>query len=147
MRDTGTNLLELRQGAAEFGLNTRVIKATPETLASCPLPAIGHWEEQVGVSGHYVVIVSTKEDWVEYIDGTTAIRDYLPMNEFKTRWTGHLLVVQDSALWWRWLYVSASLLALIPLGTALWWQWRGNRPPTPVPSPTLPAPTSPGDVA
>jgi hypothetical protein len=143
VRKTGTNLAEMRQCAGEFGLNSQVIKATPDMLASCPLPAIAHWEEEVGVSGHYVVLLSTKEDWVEIIDGTTGVRDYLTLVDFRKKWSGYLLVVQGP-LWWRWLYLAAGVLGVIPLGLGLWWRCRGNPPEQPSPSPA-PAPATPAN--
>jgi len=136
----GTSLAEMRRCAAEFGLNTEVVKATPDALSSCPLPAIAHCEEQVG-SGHYVVVLSTKEDWVEFVDGTTGVRDYSPMTDFRKRWSGYLLVVQGG-LWWRWLYLAAGLLGLVPLGLGLWWRWRSHPSEQP-PASAAPAAATP----
>jgi Peptidase C39 family len=111
----GSSLKELRDCARLFGADTKVLRLTPEALRACPLPVIAHCEEEKGVTGHYVVVVGISGDnQVEYIDGTTAVTDVLPMSEFRKKWTGHVLCCASDA-WWNRLLPAAAFLAAVGL--------------------------------
>lgn len=106
--ESGTTLLELQRGAERFGLSLVAGKGTPEDLATCPLPAIAHFEEELGKTGHYVVVTECHPDSICFIDGTTAMRHEVTIPEFQRRWTGYLLVprqiepypIAPATLWW-----------------------------------------------
>jgi ABC-type bacteriocin/lantibiotic exporter with double-glycine peptidase domain len=99
----GANLRDMRRCAAALGLKTRVVKATPETLQVCPLPAIAHTEEEKGVTGHYVVLISVGRDEVEVIDGTLGTALLIPKAKFFKEWTGYLLILDRPTPWGSWM--------------------------------------------
>jgi hypothetical protein len=146
VREKGTSLAEMRDCASEIGLPCRVFKTTPDVLNRCALPVIAHWEEQRGITGHYVLVVAVKDGWVEYIDGTTAITDVLPMTEFRKRWSGYLLVPQEGKGWLWWVYLAAAVLGPLSLGLALWSRRRGRPAVTPSVTPRPPETVSSAGV-
>jgi hypothetical protein len=114
--EKGARLTDMRDCAASFGVEAQVVKATPASLAACPLPAIAHCEEEHQTTGHYVVVVGLTPDEVEYIDGTTGNSTTAPMAEFSKRWTGHLLLLQAPPRWrplfWTAVGLGAAITAL-----------------------------------
>lgn len=114
--DKGARLTDLRDCAASFGVEAQVVRATPASLAACPLPAIAHCEEERQITGHYVVVVGLTPDGVEYIDGTNGNSCTAPMAEFSKKWTGHLLLLQAPPRWrplfWTAVGLGAAITAL-----------------------------------
>jgi Peptidase C39 family len=105
----GTSLADLHRYTRSLGLATRIVKTTPEKLGRYALPAIAHQEEELGNTGHYVIITGLGPDRVELIDGTSAILMTQPMSEFRKRWTGYLLVV-DTPSRWGWAFPATATL-------------------------------------
>jgi len=83
-------------------MDARVVKAAPETLKQCPLPAIAHCEEEKAVTGHYVVLISVGPLNVEVIDGTTGRLLLVPKVKFCKDWTGYLLISESPRPWGSW---------------------------------------------
>ena len=120
--ENGANLADIRRCATSLGLATEVVKATPEYLARCCLPAIVHMEPEdtSGTMGHFVVLTVVGPDKVELIDGTTAIVDVIPRDKFNKQWSGFLLITGTpdggpSQI----LYAGAALLGALSLGLAI----------------------------
>lgn len=119
--EDGTSLLELQRGAESFGLPLTGVRAKPQDLATCPLPAIAHFEEELGTTGHYVVVTEFHPGSVCIIDGTTAMRQEMALPEFQRRWTGYLLLprqagsyrLTSAALWLLVSGVALSVVAII----------------------------------
>jgi ABC-type bacteriocin/lantibiotic exporter with double-glycine peptidase domain len=105
----GTSLADIRRYLMSLGLATRIVKTTPEKLGRYALPAIAHLEEELGSTGHYVIITGLGPDWVELIDGTSAILMTQTMSEFRKRWSGYLLVV-DTPSRWGWVFPTTAAL-------------------------------------
>ena len=123
----GANLADMRRGAERYGLAADVVKATPEYLKRCPLPAVAHVEPENGggTRGHYVVVTAAGSENVELIDGTTAMADVVPWAKFGKQWSGYLLVTRTSARGVSRLAVCAVLLGTVTVGLALvTWYYR-----------------------
>jgi ABC-type bacteriocin/lantibiotic exporter with double-glycine peptidase domain len=119
----GTSMIELVKSSRQLGLNAQVVRATPRSLRSCSLPVIAHYEEEVGTSGHYVVVTATTTDEIQVIDGTTAALRNMPIADFQTRWSGHLIVFETDP-WWQLLFPAVALLGVITVCLAVWCQYR-----------------------
>jgi hypothetical protein len=132
----GTNIADVRRCAASFGLSTKVIKASPEALGDCPLPAIGHIEEERGSTGHFVVITAVGPQGVELIDGTTALLSDLSLSDFRKRWSGYLLVV-DGGRRWRWVFPALAVAGAVTIALGVVASGRRAKPaPTTPPEET-----------
>lgn len=91
----GTNAWGLIKAAEKMGMTAKGVKATPESLAEIPLPAIAH----VIVKGklqHYVVIYKITAAHVEKMDPGTGKLEKQPIEEFKKEWTGVLILLSPS---------------------------------------------------
>jgi hypothetical protein len=140
----GSNLTALRDCAAAYGLRTRVVKATPETLARSPLPAIAHCDEE-RTTGHYVVVLGiTGQDNVHIIDGTTAVVSTQSLSDFRKIWSGYLLVA-DKRPWWGALFPVALGLGIVS-GCLAVWDWSRRRHAGTRSSPQTGLPDTPGEA-
>lgn len=119
--DAGSNLADVRRCAESLGLRCKIVKASPESLPRLPLPAIAHMEEERAVTGHYVLVVATSTESIESIDGTSAAMTVSSMGDFRKRWTGHLLVIDQPPLW-RAMLPIPIILGLVSILVALWMQ-------------------------
>jgi ABC-type bacteriocin/lantibiotic exporter with double-glycine peptidase domain len=123
-RPQGNSLTELRDVITESGLPTKVVKLTPAHLRMAPLPLIAHFEEELGVTGHYVVVTAATDQVVEFIDGTTAMVTQQQTSEFRKNWTGYALIV-DQRRYPATIYVFVALAAaMLALFSLLWLQKR-----------------------
>jgi ABC-type bacteriocin/lantibiotic exporter with double-glycine peptidase domain len=111
---SGSSLADMRRCTEPFGVRTTVLKLTPEDLPNCPVPAILHCEEEKAVTGHYVILLAATSDEVEYVDGTTAIIDVMPMSEFRKNWSGFVLVPEERP-WWSPLLPATAVLGILSL--------------------------------
>jgi hypothetical protein len=106
--DDGSSSAELRDCSRRFGVEASIYQAGPQSLLRAPLPLIAHWEEERG-TGHYVVVIASNADGVQFVDGTTAAIRVLPWPEFEKRWSGYVLVFQERPWWWPLVPVAAAL--------------------------------------
>jgi len=87
----GASLRGLAAAAESIGFSTRPVKASLEKLAQQSLPAVVHWEGK-----HYIVVYKITRDRV--IVGDPAIgQRHLTHAQFKTGWTGYVLLLQPTA--------------------------------------------------
>jgi ABC-type bacteriocin/lantibiotic exporter with double-glycine peptidase domain len=115
----GNSLAEMCACAESFGVKAKVLKLLPEMLTADLLPAIVHFEEEKDQLGHFVVVTAVGEDRVEYIDGTSAILQVVPMSDFRREWSGYTIVfVKQSD--WQPLYEAAMVLGVFSIGLTLW---------------------------
>ena len=117
--DEGTTLKEVRDCILSYGLDAAIVRGTPRSLGQGSLPQIVHWEEEAGVSGHYVVLIGVGDDHVQYIDGTTAIIHTMATPVFLKRWTGYM-VVHAPRHFASILFVSLIVVGLLLMGYAYW---------------------------
>lgn len=94
----GSNLKDIRDCAAQFGVAAAVVRATPTNLTQFQMPVIAHVENQAidrfspDERGHFIVIVGVNADTVRFIDGNTAMLSDMQAAEFMRQWSGYLLV-------------------------------------------------------
>jgi hypothetical protein len=87
----GTRLVDLRKAAAARGAEVALMQSTPDELSKLPMPLIAHMERPEGEGGHFVLILAVHATNVEVIDGSTAVRQWIKVDEFRRRWSGYLL--------------------------------------------------------
>jgi ABC-type bacteriocin/lantibiotic exporter with double-glycine peptidase domain len=117
VEDLGSSLESMRAVAQERGLECDVVRATPDQLASIPLPFIAHFDYG-GQSGHYVVLIQRYGDRWVFIDGASGLEYSMYHGDLINRWSGVLLVPRESMerekklrASWMW-YESGSVLLL-----------------------------------
>lgn len=91
----GTNAWGLIKAAEKMGMTAKGVKATPESLAEIPLPAIAHVIVKEKLQ-HYVVIYKITTAYVEKMDPGTGKLEKQPIEEFKKEWTGVLILLSPS---------------------------------------------------
>jgi len=116
---SGSSITDMRAYLRAQGLNATILKATPETLLRCPLPLIAHHEEEKATTGHYVIVLATDSERVDFLDGTTAIDTTQAMTEFRKNWSGYVLVIEERP-WWHRLFPVAFILGGVSVCLALW---------------------------
>ena len=79
----GTSLSALTRAATELGLAARSVKASPQSLAEMPLPAIVHWQ-----GNHWVVLYDVDATHVRIADPALGARR-LRREAFEAKWTGY----------------------------------------------------------
>ena len=88
----GTSMSGLIRAAEAIGLLARGVRAPIEALASIPLPAIAHLEEDAGTT-HFVVLYAVTSRMVQVMDPAHGRIHQIPLAEFAQRWSGVLLLV------------------------------------------------------
>jgi ATP-binding cassette subfamily B protein len=88
----GTNLTGLIEAAGRLGFQAKGAKGTIESLVKIPLPAIVHLVLKSGLH-HYVVIYKVTDKLVVYMDPTGGIIVKKSIEEFKTEWTGVVVLL------------------------------------------------------
>lgn len=92
----GTSMLGMIAAAQSFGFEARGVKGPFESLFNIPLPAIAHIIVK-GSLHHYVVISRISRNFVEIMDPADGQLHRKTHDEFKTEWTGVLLLLVPSA--------------------------------------------------
>jgi hypothetical protein len=100
--DKGTSMAQLREAAAKFGLDTDVVRFTPDEFADLPVPFIVHWKgpgEESGRDDHFDVVLRTDPDYGGMIVDTTncAVTSLGSMRAIGARASGYALVVRRRA--------------------------------------------------
>ena len=90
----GTNLAGLLAAAEAVGFTTRAVRATTDALPNLTLPAIAHWREDS--RNHFVVLYKFTPQHATIGDPAIGLR-HIPLDDFKTNWTGVLLLLAPSA--------------------------------------------------
>jgi ATP-binding cassette subfamily B protein len=113
----GTNLRGMLDAAEKLGLTARAVKGPYEALPQVPVPAIIHTRTREGL-GHFVVLHRATAKSVVIADPGRGV-EKLTREEFCTRWTGYILLVDPTSLptvgvaqpvapWWRFLGLLAG---------------------------------------
>lgn len=88
----GTNVLGLIEAADKLGFSAKGVKGDYDNLYEIPVPTIAHVIIR-GQLQHYVVIYNVTKDYVEVMDPGDGLLHQVPHSEFKTIWTGVLLLI------------------------------------------------------
>lgn len=116
----GVSLLQLKEAAAKFGLQTRIHHCTWDDLVRCPKPTIAYLHHlNEAVAGHYVVVLDAdREKNVDFIDGSDGVLYRNRHGFFTQGWTGYLLIPPaHSEPQWDIVFTSSFWLGL---GLMVW---------------------------
>lgn len=94
MREDGCTLLALRNAANRCGLAARVVRCPADALKRLNLPAILHFQKSVHFGDnvkHYVLLTSVSDVQIEYVDGTTGLREAITLKKFAAVSDGYVL--------------------------------------------------------
>jgi len=114
-----TSLTDLRQAAKRHGLAATLGKTGPEGLTALPKPVVAHWDlanEPGDYPGHFVLVVKTTAESVEFMDGTSGAIRVLEWREFQRRWSGYVLYVSPSQPFASWGYLAGAVVAGVLAG-------------------------------
>jgi hypothetical protein len=116
----GTSLLQLKDSAAQLGVQTRIFRCTWDDLVHCPKPAIAYLNQfNEAVAGHYVVVLAADhEKNVDFIDGSDGVLYHNRHGFFTQGWTGYLLIpASHSESHWD---IVITLAFWASIGLAVW---------------------------
>lgn len=97
---SGTTVLGLTEAARKLGFVAKAVKGGFDSLYKIPKPAIAHVVVK-GVLHHFVVIQAIDARWVTVMDPAYGEIRKLPHEEFKTQWTGVLVLLVPAATFKR----------------------------------------------
>jgi len=89
----GTNVLGLIEAATKLGFNSKGVKADFDQLPHVPVPVIAHVIINK-ILHHYVVVYNVTDTIVEVMDPARGEMMALTYDQFKSIWTGVLVLVQ-----------------------------------------------------
>ena len=91
----GTSLLGLREAALKLDFVAKGVKASLDSLAEIPLPAIAHVMMKIDDHEfpHYVVIYKITKDYVKLMDPADGKLEKKPIAEFEAIFTGYMLIL------------------------------------------------------
>src|SRR5690606_39450695 len=89
---TGHNVLGLIEAAEKLGFSAKGVKCPWDSLNNVPLPAIAHVVTEQGLH-HYVVVYRYRKSTIKVMDPADGRVHRLSHAEFKSRWTGVLLLL------------------------------------------------------
>jgi hypothetical protein len=119
VEDKGSSLTDLRLAAKRHGLAATLGKTGPEGLTGLPKPVVAHWDlaNQPGDNpGHFVLVLKTTAESVEFMDGTSGTIGALEWREFQRRWSGYVLYVSPSQPFASWGYLAGAVVAGVLAG-------------------------------
>lgn len=133
--EQGASLLEIKNGAIEFGLPVEVLEIRPAQLQNQPLPFValmGQASPEDSANGHYVVVlqVETEKEYLKVIDGTKANLMTVDAGPFNREFSGYVLVAAGTPrqstvgpiLKWLSAFEAVVLLALIAVWSVVRFQ-------------------------
>lgn len=88
----GTNLLGMIRAAEELGYVAKGVRGDLESLKDVPLPIVAHTIVKQRLQ-HYVVIYKVTDKYVRVMDPGPGKMENIPIEEFKERWTGILMLI------------------------------------------------------
>lgn len=89
----GSSLLDLRNAASTFGVKSTIVKNKDKRLDNLEYPCIAHYETE---RGHFVLLLSQKNDSVVVADFSLGRIDTHPIDYFKSRWSGYCMMPKRS---------------------------------------------------
>ncbi len=89
----GTNVLGMVEAAQKLGFQAKGVKATFDSLAKIPLPAIAHVSLREGALHHYVVLYEATPRSITVMDPADGQFHQKTPAEFGAEWTGLLVLL------------------------------------------------------
>jgi peptidase C39-like protein len=105
LKEEFTSLRDIKQAAAEYGVQLRLARMTPEQLRNVDKPAVAHFDLvdiKGGAQGHFVIVTQTDDNTVQFIDGTTVLTRSLSWREFQRNWSGYVAHRTSTEDWPGW---------------------------------------------
>lgn len=93
LAERGSNLRDLASAATRLGVPSVVLQATATDLDALALPAIVHYATRLG---HYRLLLQVDGNQVTTADMTTGQVDPMTRSEFLERWSGFVIVPDQS---------------------------------------------------
>ncbi|MBR8536753.1 peptidase domain-containing ABC transporter [Carboxylicivirga sediminis] len=91
----GTSAYGLIKAAESLGFDAKGVEIDLSDLKELPLPAIAHLQQPSG-SHHFVVIYGVSKKQVKVMDPAFGRMERMPLEAFKTRWTGVVILLIPS---------------------------------------------------
>lgn len=129
--DEFTSLTKLKESATRHGLEVGMGRSDPAGLQELTKPVLAHWEaasasgNQTEAPGHYVLVLKTTPDGVEYMDGTTGVIREVSWREFQRRWSGYLIWSSGPTPGWSFGWCSIAILGGMAIAGI--WHYRTKR--------------------
>jgi hypothetical protein len=111
---SGVTLLDLRDTARRFGLESEIRRYRPEEIDKMPLPSIVHLNFPSGANttNHYVVAYRNDREHIHVIDGTTG--EEIAWSRKKLfRWTGYALIPKETDPKGYWLIAGIVVILFL----------------------------------
>ena len=103
----GRSLLDLKEAASQFDVDSSVRRCSVADLRKLQLPVISYanastlWtERETKAIGHFYVVTFADEQWIQYVDGTTGVTHRVPHHFFAKGVSGHVLVASPPSKAW-----------------------------------------------
>lgn len=91
----GTNIVGMVEAAQKLGFEAKGVKGPFESLFKIPKPAVAHLIID-SILQHYVVISKVTQKYIEVMDPMDGQLHRKTHEEFKTEWTGNLIILLPS---------------------------------------------------
>lgn len=124
----GSSLEELQQAAQQWGLETKVLRTTPDGIERLDRPFLAHLSLPPNDAGHYLLVLGASGNSFQVIDGTNGSLVQLRRGTFYRHWSGYVLVTGTDwvgPLLRLILYALAGVF-LVLTGLAIYLYWRGR---------------------
>ncbi len=118
----GSNVLEMRDVAARYGLALQIYKSSIERFTGLGHPVIALMDRTThngSVHGHFVIVLGYERDKVWFLDGISPARYWYRRSEFERNWSGTFLEPVDQPMASTRSLVFAALLVWLA-GGAIW---------------------------
>ncbi len=134
LTEQGANMLQLKEGAAEWGVSTAVVTLSADQFEPA-VPFIARMKTpDAPTEGHYVVVTQVTNDRITVLDSTAGGTITSPRARFEEEFSGYALIVVEKTSLWYWVRVVLVVVCVVQLGLAAFFVFSRNRP--------APAPTS-----
>jgi predicted double-glycine peptidase len=125
----GVSLLDLSDAAGRLGLHTEVRRCSYQDLFQCQTPFVAHYGKGTSrpsslAKGHFIIVTSIDDYFIDVIDGTTAERHRYRRGTFEKYWSGFTLSPIDNNN--DYLILAGMNLSLL-VGAVIFIRWQTAR--------------------
>lgn len=115
----GTSMEDIRRFVSANGIESFVVKVTPDSLTTVSMPCIALVDPETSASydspeiGHFIVLLGFDDRHIRYVDGTTGAVRILRTDLFCRIWSGYLIVTIEERY-----RIAQKVIALLVSGLA-----------------------------
>lgn len=115
----GSTIGDVASCINDYGVLVDVVKCTPSALNAIHMPVIAHTfpeyasEYSLSQRGHFIVLLKVDEQFVVFLDGTTAVIREVSYDRFISEWSGHLIIRKQRDLLSPILFLILGLLVFV----------------------------------